>query len=430
MLLTRLLRDQRFLRDQTASVAPMLALLTIPLFGFVGAAVDYSNASSVRGSMQAALDSTALMLSKNAGSLNETQLKQSANNLFFANFNRPEAVNPQVTVQYGQLANGAAITVTGSASVNSKIMGVLGFNSIPISSTASVNWSNSRLRVALVLDNTGSMSSGGKMPALKTAAHNLIDQLKAAAQNDGDVYVSIIPFGKDVNVGPSNHTSAWIDWTDWEKENGTCSKSWYHTKSSCTNNSGIWTPAAHSTWNGCVTDRDQNYDTLNTAPLAGGTLFPAEQYESCNTPLMALSYDWTALHDKIDAMTPAGNTNQGIGLAWGWQSLSQHAPLNAPPTDPNYTYQNVIILLSDGLNTENRWYSSANPIDNRQQTTCNNIKAAGVTIYTVLVMSGSSTVLKNCASDQSKYFALTTANQIITTFNQIGTSLARLHITH
>ena len=420
----------RFLKDRKASVAPMLALTAIPLFGFVGAAVDYSSASSVRTSMQSALDSTALMLSKTAGSLDPVPLQTLANNLFLANFNRPEALNTQVTATYAKQSNGSAVTVTATAQIQTKILGSLGFPLLSIGSTASVNWSNSRLRVALVLDNTGSMAQSGKMPALKTAAHNLLTQLQNAAQVDGDVYVSIIPFGKDVNVGSDNYGSSWIDWTDWDIANGTCSNSNYHSKNSCLNHSGTWTPNNHNTWNGCVTDRDQNYDTLISTPIAGGTLFPAEQYASCNTSIMSMSYDWTALNAKIDLMTPAGNTNQAIGLAWGWQSLSQTAPLNAPALDPNYQYQQVIILLSDGLNTQDRWYSSASPIDTRQQTACNNAKAAGILIYTVLVMSGDSTVLKNCASDSSRYFALTNANQIITTFDTIGTSLARLHITH
>ena len=57
------------------------------------------------------------------------------------------------------------------------------------------------------LDNTGSMATDGKMDALKTATKNLLDQLKTAAAKDGDVYVSIIPFSKDVNVGTSNYNA-------------------------------------------------------------------------------------------------------------------------------------------------------------------------------------------------------------------------------
>jgi Flp pilus assembly protein TadG len=68
----------RFLKDRSAGVAPMLALGIIPLNGSVGAAIDYSRANSVRAAMQAAGDATALMLTKKATSLNNTQLQQSA----------------------------------------------------------------------------------------------------------------------------------------------------------------------------------------------------------------------------------------------------------------------------------------------------------------------------------------------------------------
>ena len=49
-----------------ANVTVTFALATIPMVGFVGAAVDYSHANSVKTAMQAAADSTALMLSKTA----------------------------------------------------------------------------------------------------------------------------------------------------------------------------------------------------------------------------------------------------------------------------------------------------------------------------------------------------------------------------
>jgi Flp pilus assembly protein TadG len=419
----------RFFKDRKAGVAPMLALGIIPLIGSVGAAVDYSRASSVRAAMQAAGDATALILAKNATSLNNTQLQQNASAYFLANFNRPEAHDVNVVATYSQGQQGFSVTVSGSAKFNTNFMSMLGFTQIPLTTSASVNWNNAKLRVALVLDNTGSMSEKdstgtSKISALKTASHNLLTQLKNAAVNDGDVYVSIIPFGKDVNAGASNYNETWIDWTDWDAANGTCSDSSYHSKSKCTSHGKTWTPKNHNTWNGCVTDRDQNYDTLNTSPTTGAK-FPAEQYSSCPTQVMALSYDWTALNSKIDAMTPKGNTNQAIGLAWGWQSLSA-APFTVPAKDPNYQYKEI--LLSDGLNTQDRWYSSASPIDTRQQTACTNVKAAGITIYTVMVMSGNSSVLQSCASDATKYFALTDAHSIITTFDTIGTSLSKLHL--
>jgi hypothetical protein len=101
--------------------------------------------------------------------------------------------------------------------------------------------------------------------------------------------------------------------------------------------------------------------------------------------------------------------------------------------DANYTYQHVIILLTDGMNTENRWYTSQNSIDSRQQLTCTNVKAAGTIVYTVQVNTGSdpmSTMLKNCASSPDKYFLLTSSDQMVATFQQIGTALSNLRLAY
>jgi hypothetical protein len=45
------------------------------------------------------------------------------------------------------------------------------------------------------------------MSALKTASHQLLTQLQAAAINPGDVQVALIPFALDVNVGNGNYAS-------------------------------------------------------------------------------------------------------------------------------------------------------------------------------------------------------------------------------
>ena len=159
----------------------------------------------------------------------------------------------------------------------------MGFSSLNVGSTSTVKWGNSRLRVALVLDNTGSMADDGKMAALKTATTALLTQLKNAATNSADVYVSIIPFVKDVNVGSSNYNASWIDWTDWDAANSSSCSGWGWGGGGCSGwGWGGWgnnnnTPD-HSTWNGCVTDRgnsngphSSNYDTNVTAPSINNT---------------------------------------------------------------------------------------------------------------------------------------------------------------
>jgi len=424
----------RFLSNTRGGVAPLMAVVAIPVLAAVGMAVDYTRANAARAAFQTSLDATALMLSrdaaKDAGTEGGTALQTHATDTFKALYKHPEVNDITVTPVYTSGTSGSQLHLQGTGYINTNFLGVIGVNQIEIGATSVSLWGNTRLRVALVLDNTGSMASSGKMAALKTATHTLLDQLKSAAHKPEDVYVSIVPFSKDVNLGSGNYNESWLRWDLWDPLNGTCSDNRYSKQSSCVSHGKIWTPAPHSTWNGCVTDRDQNYDTKNDAPVSTATRYPAEQYASCSVPLMQLTNDWTALNAKVDAMQPVGNTNQAIGLQVGWQTLTA-APFTIPPIDQDYKYQTVIILLTDGLNTEDRWYTTQSSIDERQKKTCANVKAAGITVYTVQVNTGgdaTSTMLQDCATDPGKFFLLTTAGAIVTTFSQIGTALQNLRL--
>lgn len=409
-------------------------LAIVPLVGFVGAAVDYTRANTARTAMQAALDSTALMLSKDAAVMTKAQLETKATSYFNGMFDHPEAKNPTVTANYTTNAQGVqAVDLNAAATVPTEFIRILGYTAIPINTTTTAKWGATRLRVALALDTTGSMADDGKMTALKPAAKALIDQLEALNKTPGDVYVSIVPFSKDVNVGSTNYNASWLKWNGWDEVNGTCSNTSYKNKTSCTANpSRTWTVKNHSTWNGCVTDRDQNHDVQNTVPTVAtqATLFWPEQYGSCPASLMPLSNDFPALRTKIDSLYPAGNTNQGIGFAWGWQTLSA-GPFNYPAETVGYQYSKVIVLMSDGLNTENRWSTSTSSINARQALACANAKAAGVTVFAVQVNTTNDplqTVMRNCASASDKFWMISNANQLTQVFTLIGQQLSKLRI--
>jgi Flp pilus assembly protein TadG len=436
----------RFLKDRRGSVAPMFALAIIPVMGLVGAAVDYSRANSARTSLQAALDATALAMSKSAPTLTASQLQTQTVAYFNALFTNAMARNVTVTPTY-TTTGGSQLTISATGIVDTAFMKIMGYSTLGIASSSTVKWGNSRLRVALALDNTGSMASDGKITALITATKNLLTQLKTAATTNGDVYVSVVPFVKDVNVGATNRSASWIDWTDWNANNGSCSDSRYSdTQSNCQSHGRTWTADNHNTWNGCVADRGNsnapnpnNYDATAATPTTSivATLYPAEQYAYCPAAaVLPLTYDWTALNNLVGSMTANGSTNQTIGLQLAWQSLVGGGPFPAPPAlDPNYTYTQAIILLSDGLNTQDRWYGDganvSTQVDARMTLACVNAKAAGMTVYTIQVNTSgdpTSTVMKNCASSSSNFFTVTSSGQINTVFNQIGTQLSKLRI--
>jgi Flp pilus assembly protein TadG len=423
----------RFAKADQGNIAVLFAIAAVPILSFVGAAIDYTRANSARSSMQAALDSTALMLAKDLsdGTITASDINTKAQAYFRALYTNTEARAVTVAATYtASTSQGSTIVVNGSGNVPTDFMKIAGFPQIGFDSSSTSAWGNVRMRVALALDVTGSMNDDGKMTAMKPAAKALIDQLGALAKNPGDVYISVVPFAKDVNVGASNYSQSWINWSEWDQDNQTCS--WNNGNKTCTSKN-------HNTWNGCVTDRDQDYDTKNTTPTSDDhTKFYAEQYNACPAQLAPLTTDFASLKTKVDSLTPNGGTNQPIGIAWGWQSLTQGAPLNAPAEDPNYTYKRALIVMSDGLNTQDRWPSYGDgqnqyngAIDARQKIQCDNIKANGVVIYTMHVNTRgdpTSAVLQYCASGADKFTTVTSASQIMTAFTAIGTSLSKLRV--
>ena len=204
-----------------------------------------------------------------------------------------------------------------------------------------------RLRVALALDNTGSMASAGKIDALKTATKSLLDQLKAAATNNGDVYVSIIPFSKNVNVGTSNYTMP----TGSTGKTGTTTTATTQSTTTCTTQktgkngkskkkcttTTTWVPDNHNTWNGCITDRDKNYDV--TGHRAGRRhrrhAVPGRAVRQLPGADEGLSYDWTEHELAGRTRMNAGRHDQpdhrpGVGLDVADRRRSVHGSGEGP----------------------------------------------------------------------------------------------------
>ena len=410
-----------FESDESGNIAIIFVAAMIPVIGFTGVAVDYSRANSAKASMQAATDAAALILSKEAQTLSPTDLNTKAMSYFLANFNRPDITNIVVTPTFTSPTTGNfTLNLVSSGNIKTTFTSMWQ-PSVTIGADSQVLWGMKKLELAMALDNTGSMASSQKMTNLKTAAHNLLATLKKAAKKDGDVKVAIIPFDTTVNLGTSYKNNAWfdidsIDCNGWSSGNGCTSSNW------------------KNYWEGCVRDRTYPYDVQDNPPSTSvsGTLFPVYDCGTLTT-LMPLSYDWTALNSKVDAMSPNGNTNVTIGLVWAWHALTQNAPLSealAPATD----LDKVIIILTDGDNTRS-WKNSNNTdvtnqtaIDDRTKLVCTNIKAANIKIYAVRVIDGNASLLQQCATNATMYFDVQNASDLNNVFSAIAQNLANLRL--
>lgn len=485
-----------FKRSTKANVAMLFGLSLVPITVAAGTGLDLARGMLVHSEMMSALDAAALAVGGTRG-LTQGQMQTMAQQYFNANYKidssygTPSAVSVVVT--------GQSIKVSATDPMPTTLLSVVGYRTFAVKASSTVVWGQQKLWVSLVLDNTGSMtqtdrSGASKITALKTASHQLLTLLQNVATNPGDVQVAITPFSRNVKLGVAKANETWLSWTDWLAAptqtpstsvgpGSSCpfsdNNEGFHCQSTPTNgsstvttipNSGTykgyicpsdnkvghyyngcwnststgsgkyshtWIANAKSTWGGCVTDRAQSYDVDNTTPTTAtpATLMVAENSPSCAaTPLMGLSYNWTTLNSEIDAMSAAGSTNQTIGLVWGWHSQSQGVPMNATALPQNT--QRIMILLSDGLNTQDRWYgdgsNQSTQVDARMALACSKAKTFGFTIYAVFVdlngTQGNSAVMQSCASDASKYFDLTSADQIITTFNQIGEQITNLRV--
>jgi Flp pilus assembly protein TadG len=466
---------RRFWSDQRGNIAVLFAFAIVPVVGAVGAAVDYSLAVAYRTDMQKALDSTALALSKILPASQET-LDTVGMQYFQASMGNHTLTNLNlvITPTVGQ------ITLDVKGNYAPKIATLFGATSFEIGAKAVAKWGIGKVEVALALDNSLSMQTPNpqRIIQLKAATHNLLTILESSAQQPGDAKVAIIPFDGNTKVvaTPVDNTwitnnSSWLRWDLWDKVNGTCNKSGsynsedacesqkvctkpqYTSKTNCQNNGGswinaTWTPKAHTTWTGCVQDRDKdpsvNYDVNDTAPSSTETKYPAWQcYNSALSPIFPLSTNWgtpnsndaTTLHGKVNALTPTGYTNITIGLAWALHALSPTNVLTeaAAFNTPNLT--KIIVLLTDGENTCNRWeptpcqVSGSHPdIDARTTAVCQTIRDLNIRLYTIRLIDGTGALLQACATNPSMYYDVQDAGQLAGVFSAIGAEISNLHL--
>ena len=413
-----------FRASRSANVAITFAIALVPLIMFAGASIDYTRASGARVYVQNALDAATLAVAKDAKTMTNSQLQAAVSTKFTSVLNRPEILDINVTANY---ANGVLNTAV-SASIATTFMKLGGQPTIDIGVTSGTALATGKLEVVLALDNTGSMAANGKIQALIAASHQFISALQTADAGTGNVRVSVVPFDTHVNIGSTNSTQPWMDWSLYAPA---------HTygdgqdvQDNNIGNGGDYGDGGgagtHPSWQGCVIDRLQPNDVQNTLPTADpATWYPAA--DCTLAALMPLSSNWPGLQNEIDLMHASGNTNLTIGLAWAWNMLTQNAPMSTAAA-PAADLEKYIVFLTDGVNTQNRFTTVSSQIDARAQAICGNIKATGIKIYTLRVMDGNAALLQACASDTSMYYNITQASQISSAFQQVVQKFSRLRL--
>lgn len=200
----RKLRGRRFVRDEAGNAIMLLALALVPATGLIGAAVDYSRASEVRGKIHRSADAAALAAAKlRTPSFGE---KKKLAEQVVRNGLAGEAALQNLKIEVTEINGGVRVVVDGY--VLNSMLGMIGLEKTAVDGMAEAVISTMETEVALVLDNTGSMRSD--MPALKRAATQFTETMFGSAVSD-NIKVAVVPFVAAVNPGRSAFGSGMLD---------------------------------------------------------------------------------------------------------------------------------------------------------------------------------------------------------------------------
>lgn len=457
-----------YVGDRRGNILVTFAFASVTLLGFMGISTDSALGFLVNARMSKALDAAGLAAGRSA--LSE-DITAEARIFFDANF--PDAFLQSNVTEFTVTPNSSnsLITLTAGATMPTKFMQLFGIETINVSARTVISRQTRGMELALVMDNTGSMRSGGKMDAMKAAAQDLLNILYAGNETIDNFWVSLIPYTATVNIGAS-HT-AWLEPGD------------------------TYATAFNPTsWKGCVEARTAPFDQDDSLPVTNpfkSFLYdadvdnvwvagvPASVDESngaqnngtgpnlgCGPAVTPLTAEYSTLTTAVAEMLPwhRGGTTGNLGLVWGWRTVSPDwLGLWGNPVSPvaydTPLIDKVVVILTDGQNQFYDWpshgptgdgplgsdetaYGRLNEfgfatlndaraeIDTRFTNICTQMKAEGILLYTITFGStpngATQTLYSNCATLPANYFHAPSNAALATAFNAIAEQLSNLRI--
>jgi Flp pilus assembly protein TadG len=452
-------------RDERGSVALIFAGTLIPVLLAIGLAVDTARAYAVKSQLQQALDAAALAVGSSSGT--DAEMQALAQKFFDTNF-KTNGLATSSSIQVSVV--GDTITATGSATVDATLMQIGGFNTIAISEESHVVRAIRGLELAMVLDNTGSMTTSDNIGALRDAAHELTDILFGGQAVHPTLKIALVPYSASVNPGavaqglvsgstlvePTNV----LGWKGCVVERAGANAVADTPASTAQWSIYKWVPAVDNTYTATKASTvraDPSYGNGSTGPNLG-----------CPTAITPLTNEKSVIDTAITAMRAwsRGGTFSDIGMAWGLRVLSPEPPFTEGLPWGTEKWDKAVILMTDGDNQFYKLPSTASPntvnnavnsdytgygrldelgrmgttnittakttINTRMASVCDAMKAKGITVYTITFTSSINSttrdLYRNCASSPAKYFDSPTQDELHASFRAIATELSQLRL--
>jgi Flp pilus assembly protein TadG len=467
-------------QDRRGSVAVVAAAMTGALVVGTGVSVDLARAYSVKSKLQSAVDSAAVAVAAN--SPNATSVSAQMQSVA-TDFVQSNATQSGVTVATPTVSlSGQSVTIADTATVPTTFLAAAGIANMTVSASSTALRTVSGLEVAMVLDNTASLSYVGatgksNFVMLQAAANQLANALfGSTTSNNPLLRVGVIPYTGAVNPytsgsGSTNVASSLISGN----------------------------PVKSSSWTGCVVERYGTFSgvsssyagsatvynalakDLDTAPATAGYLLEyLNSGNGCPAVVQPLTNNLAPITATINAMNDTGGSGTvgSVGIAWGYRLLSPSGPFAAAETVNAWStpkWKKAVVLMTDGVNEETSSYNGFGEvagnapgksgcsateknynsgscqsggnydiksngiaeIDAQEEAVCDALRAQGVTIFSVFVNSNSTPgpAIKYCAGStpgdgtNSGYFYQANNDTLVAAFTQIGQQLTTLRLT-
>ena len=400
---------RRFGRNESGATLALFAFAGVGLICMAGVVIDYGRLTKEHTSLQAATDAAALAAAR-LPSKDSATMQAAANKFFVANTANLNGNNIQITKFNFEESTGT-VSVEASGVLDTSLMSIAGVKTMGYSSrSAAVKEVTGTVEMALVLDNTWSMSesaggSDSKITVLKSAAKDLVNTVLSAGGTN--VKIGIVPFADYVNVGTGNRGQSWIsvpaDYTEvtpvpavepkcvtistksvctkgapktctrytdgvastYDCTPQTCVNVPITPYESCTKGSPASQSVKNFKWYGCVYTRNSG-TTLLMPDQTPSTLYKGfvDTSQKCLSPIVPLTSTKSTLTSAIDGLIIEKNgyrpsTYIPDGLVWGVNILSNAAPFSegAVYDTANKLPRKALVLMTDGDNT--RLFNSA-----------------------------------------------------------------------
>jgi len=278
----------KFLRETGGNVVTMTALTAPVMLLTAGVGLDMAELYRAKTTYQAAVDAAALAAAKVVSKTGDSnQASTYGEKVFQANIaNLPHSSGTiNINTGNGDCASHGVIATADLRhpmfydKVHGFFAGKGDADHANISVTSTVQCGSDSVEIAMVLDNSGSMGSGGKLSTLQSASRNLINTIHDSLGQSGKpkpVQFSIVPFTGMVNVGPQNRNASWMDTEgvspihhehfDWSTLNGAVQAgdgSWRDSNGDRLTRFRLY-DELNISWSGCVEQRSYPYHTLDT----------------------------------------------------------------------------------------------------------------------------------------------------------------------